>query len=1219
MTNRIPSFKEFVNSVTIADGGTGYIDTPTLFFPAPTGDNPVVAAATLTLTGGSVTGVTITAEGDGYDTAPVPYVIGFPTQLTNTSVVDSNRDAGTYTSIPTTTNSATGSGATVNITVDSSGAVTSITIADDGNERYKELDTLTVDPISIGGQSSDASITANITKINNGSGASFTTTVDKIAKSDVYSQPKISEFAKNQLPEHIQSDFPLFVTFMQKYYEFMEQTDASDNTKHGPLKVLQDFLSKLDVDFNDDGSINTDDNFLKEFYRDYVKDFPITQSSKLSRVLKDINEFYTAKGSPEAVKWLFKIVFNESIAVVNREQFILRPSSNVWQEDYVVKVNKATGAAEPETYEGAEIDIHYFISTGVATQQYLKTATVDRVKKISYTNPQAYELTLNLDKTFEVVGPGIGQAGYDEQLHAYVSGNIATVTGTGAGGSFVNPHSSVVDGTYSITSGYTARIDVAYANNTVYAVGDNVKAGSKQYVVVGSGTTANSGSGPTHDSGDALDGTCKFRYVSDASSITSGSSGATFSVVIAGNAVSSVTVTGAGTDYRPNEIIEMPTTLFGGSGTPAVTFKVATISSGKVAEVLILDGGTGFSANPSVSIRPNAADTISTNALLDTRITDGVITSTIFTNNQQGVGYNNAPSLTINVAGVLTYITAKGTTPSVLNAQMFPVRILKSAVFSNVKAGSSATAGGFTVGQTFKVNETGDILGVYALDYFAEDYTLTGVDNGAYIKIKSLDSNGYPSTFSIVAVGVGFLRADFEFEITSSTGNVAVLNCKTGYNATLLGTHRDAGSFLSDINRIYDNRTYQPFSYSIESERQQHEWNDYVKRATHTAGFGLFGDLQIRQAVDMSTNFAVETDVYMYFKYPETEEVFIQDAPSKEIGVGEAGPDEIFPGDGLATRAGGTAFNRFDVGTAPADSIGIQSTDEPYVLTGTFVNNYYATSDGTPTGSPYFEPGAAADGGDDYVERFSAGDYFAEDYVQLGNPLKEIGLNSIDITFAVQDTVTSLGVETTASDTYTTDDSTILISFVFFRTPSDTFDTADAAIVEAQPRPSDTSSVQDAVDKFDVETALTDVAAMQDSVAFDAEAVAADTFNGADTTAFDVTTTAADTFNTQDAPSVEAGPVVGDTSNTADALDKFDIGRNPADTSDIADAFDKFDVTATAADTAATSDSPDKLDVTTTAADTFGAGDAGSLISQSYTVDLTYFAEDYVADTVINF
>ena len=30
-------------------------------------------------------------------------------------------------------------------------------------------------------------------------------------------------------------------------------------------------------------------------------------------------------------------------------------------------------------------------------------------------------------------------------------------------------------------------------------------------------------------------------------------------------------------------------------------------------------------------------------------------------------------------------------------------------------------------------------------------------------------------------------------------------------------------------------------------------------------------------------------------------------------------------------------------------------------------------------------------------------------------------------------------------------------------------------------------------------------------------------------------------------------------------------------------------------------------------------GDSGSLISQSYTVDLTYFAGDYVADTVVSF
>ena len=97
---------------------------------------------------------------------------------------------------------------------------------------------------------------------------------------------------------------------MQKYYEFMEQNNTTDITKHGPLKVLQDFLSKLDADFNDDGSINTDDNFLKEFYKDYAKDLPVGQSAKLSLVLKNINDFYTAKGSAESIKLLFRILYS---------------------------------------------------------------------------------------------------------------------------------------------------------------------------------------------------------------------------------------------------------------------------------------------------------------------------------------------------------------------------------------------------------------------------------------------------------------------------------------------------------------------------------------------------------------------------------------------------------------------------------------------------------------------------------------------------------------------------------------------------------------------------------------------------------------------------------------------------------------------------------------------------------------------------------------------
>ena len=119
--------------------------------------------------------------------------------------------------------------------------------------------------------------------------------------------------------------------------------------------------------------------------------------------------------------------------------------------------------------------MHYAVSEGAVTNYFKKTATVERATKIAYTNPQSYELVLDLPATF-VLLKGNGNAGRDEQLHAYVRGTIATITGTGSSGAFENPTSTVVDGTYVVSSSdYTSYLDVPYTNNTVLPVGTYVK------------------------------------------------------------------------------------------------------------------------------------------------------------------------------------------------------------------------------------------------------------------------------------------------------------------------------------------------------------------------------------------------------------------------------------------------------------------------------------------------------------------------------------------------------------------------------------------------------------------------------------------------------------------------------------------------------------------------------------------------------------------------
>ena len=490
-------------------------------------------------------------------------------------------------------------------------------------------------------------------------------------------------------------------------------------------------------------------------------------------------------------------------------------------------------------------------------------------------------------------------------------------------------------------------------------------------------------------------------------------------------------------------------------------------------------------------------------------------------------------------------------------------------------------------------------------------------------------------------MGVGYLRGEFTFEITSSTGEICTITLKTGYSSLLAGVFKDAGSFLSDANRVFDNRIYQNFSYQIETERPQSEWNDYVRRAAHPVGFGVFGNLQVKQSVDMSSNFTVETDVYMFFKYPDIEEILIQDAVAKDVGKPVS--DSIFPGEGLANRAGGLSF--LNIEQVKTDNAGIGDSFGPYTAQGTEVLNIYATSDGLPSGDPYFF--VHADENDDYVERNVIGDYFLEDYVLFGNPRKDVTLDFTIVEsgeyatdyfahdagrytflfaettaeiYRIDDQITSLAVEMTATTDTVDWAETVLISFVFFRNPADTFDMADAAVLEPGVRPTDTPTLADAISKFDVETNPTDTGAMQDTTAFDVTTTAADSSGVADAPALEShKPSIADTMNMADAPSIEPQIPRTDTMSMADAINKLDIGVLPSDTPALADAVNKFDITTVATDTMNMADAVSRLDVESAASDTSDVADTGNLISQSYTVDLTYFAEDYVADTVINF
>jgi len=132
-----------VDSISLTDGGSGYIATPAVVIGPPTGANPVQATAAVTMAGTSIDSITILNPGSGYTSAP-DITISAPSpggsQATATAKIISSVASVTLTrggagySLPPEVSflGGGGSGAAA-IAAISDGTVTSVTVTNGGS------------------------------------------------------------------------------------------------------------------------------------------------------------------------------------------------------------------------------------------------------------------------------------------------------------------------------------------------------------------------------------------------------------------------------------------------------------------------------------------------------------------------------------------------------------------------------------------------------------------------------------------------------------------------------------------------------------------------------------------------------------------------------------------------------------------------------------------------------------------------------------------------------------------------------------------------------------------------------------------------------------------------------------------------------------------------------------------------------------------------------
>lgn len=144
---------------------------------------------------------------------------------------------------------------------------------------------------------------------------------------------KLRNFIRNQFPTFVKEDHGNFIAFMESFYEWLDN-DVDNIRNVSQLENLFDIDETLDL-------------FIEDFKKTYLASFPInlvlnpTTGERLSakKLLKNIKDFYKAKGIPASYSFIFRLLYNSEIEIYYPKEFIFRLSDGRWQKEKKLFLN----------------------------------------------------------------------------------------------------------------------------------------------------------------------------------------------------------------------------------------------------------------------------------------------------------------------------------------------------------------------------------------------------------------------------------------------------------------------------------------------------------------------------------------------------------------------------------------------------------------------------------------------------------------------------------------------------------------------------------------------------------------------------------------------------------------------------------------------------------------------------------------------------------------
>lgn len=149
----------------------------------------------------------------------------------------------------------------------------------------------------------------------------------------------LKSVVSKQIPEFIRADYPLFVEFIEAYYEFLNTrtfTSGSSTYKGGYQQRNLNELRDLDT---------TLDEFLQYFKNELDIFGDNYQFIDRAFFLRKAKQVFTSKGTEASYKLLFKLLYDKDAQITYPWDQVLKASDGKWQQEMSIFVDISAGNA----------------------------------------------------------------------------------------------------------------------------------------------------------------------------------------------------------------------------------------------------------------------------------------------------------------------------------------------------------------------------------------------------------------------------------------------------------------------------------------------------------------------------------------------------------------------------------------------------------------------------------------------------------------------------------------------------------------------------------------------------------------------------------------------------------------------------------------------------------------------------------------------------------